>query len=179
MSQYIVCGDGDIILPRFVSHSIPRVEQQHAARPQHTVSFAEGFQLIRHEHETKLTHDTTLAFAKALVAVNSGMVLLIYQPQGQIVRNNDVACVKGRTEDDLAKLEFKAEYNFRLGLMQPFPGQKNWKLIFKFLVKAIIVITPKSVLSLHEVGLAMIKAVTVGYEKNILEAADVKQLAKR
>ncbi len=88
------------------------------------------------------------------------------------------ARVKGRTENDLAKLGFKAEYNFRPGIMQPFPGQKNWKGYVKFLVKAIKIFAPKSVLSLHEVGQAMINCVTIGYDKNVLEVKDIKQLAQ-
>ena len=35
------------------------------------------------------------------------------------------ARVKGKTENDLAKLPFKAEYNFRPGVMQPFPESKK------------------------------------------------------
>ncbi len=87
------------------------------------------------------------------------------------------ARVKGKTENDLAKLGFKAEYNFRPGVMQPFPEQKNWKPIVKFLVKIIKAVSPKSVLTLQEVGRAMINAVTVGYSKNVLEVADIRQLA--
>jgi len=47
------------------------------------------------------------------------------------------ARVKGKTENDLAKLGFKAEYNFRPGVMQPFSNQKNWKPLVKLLVNAV------------------------------------------
>lgn len=128
---------------------------------------------------TYLTYDTTLAFAKALVAINSEMVFTyVSGAQTNIEGKMMWARVKGKTESDLAKLAFKAEYNFRPGVMQPFPGQKNWKGIVKFLVKIIKVITPKKVLSLHEVGQAMINCVTIGYAKNVLEVKDIKQLAK-
>jgi hypothetical protein len=62
--------------------------------------------------------------------------------------------------------------------MQPFEGQKNWKPIVKLLVKALKFIVPKSVLTLQEVGRAMINAVTIGYPKNVLEIKDIKELAK-
>ena len=88
------------------------------------------------------------------------------------------ARVKGRTENDLAKLGFRGEYNFRPGVMQPFPGQKNWKPLFKFIIKVIKAVAPKSVLSMHEVGQAMINAVTVGYPKNVLEVKDIRELAR-
>lgn len=87
------------------------------------------------------------------------------------------ARVKGKTENDLAKLPFKAEYNFRPGIMRPFPAQKNWKSWVKFMVRLVQFISPKSVLTLQEVGRAMIHAVTIGYPKNILEVSDIRQLA--
>ena len=130
---------------------------------------------------TKLTYDTTLAFANALVAVNNNMVFTyVSGAQTDSSEKGRVmwARVKGKTENDLAKLGFKAEYNFRPGIMQPFPGQKNWKPVFKFLIKVIKVFVPKSVLSMQEVGSAMINAATIGYAKNILEVKDIKQLAK-
>jgi hypothetical protein len=89
------------------------------------------------------------------------------------------ARVKGKTENDLMKLPFKAEYNFRPGAMLPFPGQKNWKSVYKFIVKIIKVIAPKNVLTLQEVGQAMINAVRKGYPKQVLEIADIKELAAK
>src|SRR4029453_17093476 len=85
------------------------------------------------------------------------------------------ARVKGRTENDLAKLPFKAEYNFRPGAMVPFPGQKNWNSAYRVVAKIFAAFSPKSVLTMQEVGRAMINAVTVGYPKNVLEITDIKQ----
>ena len=130
---------------------------------------------------THLTYDTTLAFARSVLAVNANMVFTYLS--GARTDSTEKggmmwARVKGKTENDLAKLPFKAEYNFRPGVMKPFPGQKNWKPIVKLLVKIIQFISPKSVLTLQEVGRAMINAVTVGYRKNVLEVSDIRQLAK-
>ncbi len=136
---------------------------------------------MKEDKYTKLTYDTTMAFAKALLTVNSNMVFTYVSgaktdssEKGRMMW----ARVKGKTENDLAKLPFKAEYNFRPGVMQPFPGQKNWKPIVKFLVKIIKALSPKSVLTLQEVGRAMINAVTVGYPKNVLEVSDIRKLAR-
>jgi len=129
---------------------------------------------------TQLTYDTTMAFAKALVSVNPKMVFTYVSgaktdssEKGRMMW----ARVKGKTENDLAKLPFKAEYNFRPGVMQPFPDQKNWKGIVKFVVKIIKTISPKNVLTLQEVGRAMINAVIIGYPKNVLETSDIKKLS--
>ena len=137
---------------------------------------------MKEDKYTRITYDTTVAFAKALLAVNSNMVFTYVSgshtdssEKGKLMW----ARVKGRTENDLMKLPFKAEYNFRPGAMLPFPGQKNWKSLYKFIVKIVKAVSPKNVLTMHEVGLAMINTVKVGYPKNILEIADIKQLAKR
>ena len=135
---------------------------------------------MKEEKFTHLTYDTTLAFAKSLLKVSSNMVFTYVSgtktdssKKGKMMW----ARVKGKTENDLAKLGFKAEYNFRPGVMQPFPEQKNWKPVVKFLVKIVKFLSPKSVLTLKEVGNAMINAVTIGYPKNVLEVADIKELA--
>jgi len=136
---------------------------------------------MREDKFTRITYDTTIAFAKALLAVNSSMVFTYVSgshtdssEKGKIMW----ARVKGRTENDLAKLPFKAEYNFRPGAMLPFPGQKNWKSVYKFIVKIINAFSSKNVLTMEEVGKAMINCVTMGYEKNILEISDIRALAQ-
>jgi uncharacterized protein YbjT (DUF2867 family) len=136
---------------------------------------------MKEEKFKYLTYDTTLAFAKSLLKVNSDMVFTYVsgaKTDGKEKSKMMWARVKGKTENDLARLGFKAEYNFRPGVMYPFAGQKNWKPAVKFLIRIIKLISPKSVLSLQQVGKAMINAVTIGYSKNVLEASDIRQLGK-
>ncbi|MFT3703549.1 MAG: NAD-dependent epimerase/dehydratase family protein [Agriterribacter sp.] len=128
-----------------------------------------------------ITYDTTLAFAQSLLKVNSNLVFTYVSgshtdstEKGRVMW----ARVKGKTENDLAKLPFKAEYNFRPGGMLPFAGQKNWKKAYKWVVQAIKLFLPKSVLTMEQVGKAMIHAVTKGYNKNILEIEDIRKLAE-
>lgn len=130
---------------------------------------------------THITYDTTLAFAEALLTVNDNMVFTYVS--GSHTDSSEKgglmwARVKGKTENDLLRLPFKAEYNFRPGIMLPFEGQKNWKALYRFAGKIINAIAPKNVITMHELGRAMINAVTLGYPKNILEISDIKQLAK-
>ncbi|QEC69131.1 NAD-dependent epimerase/dehydratase family protein [Panacibacter ginsenosidivorans] len=136
---------------------------------------------MKEDKFTHITYDTTLAFAKSLLEVNSNMVFTYVSgsqtdssEKGRLMW----ARVKGKTENDLKKLPFKAEYNFRPGVMLPFDGQKNWKSIYKVIAKIFKAVAPKHVLTMEEVGKAMINAVTIGYAKNILEIPDIKQLAK-
>jgi hypothetical protein len=89
------------------------------------------------------------------------------------------ARVKGKTENDLVKLPVKAVYNFRPAVMVPFEGQKNWKSVYKYLAMLIKMVVPKYVLTMQDVGRAMINAATVGYPKPVLEIQDIKVLARR
>jgi uncharacterized protein YbjT (DUF2867 family) len=131
---------------------------------------------------THITYDTTLAFANSLLSVNTNMTFCyISGAQTDSTEKGRLmwARVKGRTENALMKLPFKAEYNFRPGVMLPFDGQKNWKAIYKFIAKLMQLFSPKNVITMHELGKAMINATTVGYNKPMLEISDIKALAKR
>jgi|SRR5579871_5799446 len=137
---------------------------------------------MKEDKFTHITYDTTLSFAKTLLAVNSNIVFTYVSgahtdssEKGRVMW----ARVKGKTENDLAKLGFKAEYNFRPGGMLPFDGQRNWKSIYKVIVKIINLFAPKIVITMEELGKAMINCVTIGYAKNILEISDIKSLAKK
>ncbi len=137
---------------------------------------------MKEEAYTRITYDTTLSVAKTLLGQNPNMVFTYVSgshtdstEKGRLMW----ARVKGKTENELMKLSFKAEYNFRPGAMMPFEGQKNWKAIYKFIVKAINVFVPKQVITMQELGRAMINAATIGYAKPILEIADIKALAKK
>jgi uncharacterized protein YbjT (DUF2867 family) len=131
-----------------------------------------------------ITYDTSLHFAKALVALNPNMVFSHISgshtdssEKGKIMW----ARVKGKAENALMKLPFKKVYNFRPGLMKPTEGQKNVKGYYKIissLYPFLSAIFPNYSSTLREVGLAMINSVLKGYSKQILEIKDIKELAK-
>lgn len=136
---------------------------------------------MKEEKYNHITYVTTMAFAKALLDQNKDIVFCYVSgshtdssEKGKIMW----ARVKGRTENALMALPFKAEYNFRPGGMLTSPGQKNGKALYYFIVKIIKVISPKNVLTMQEVGVAMINSVLKGYPKKILEISDIKLLAK-
>lgn len=90
------------------------------------------------------------------------------------------ARVKGKTENDLTKLPFKTVYNFRPGIFQPTKGAKNTLKFYKYmgwLLPVIKLVAPKSVLTLQQLGLAMIHVSTAGYKKHILEVRDIQEAA--
>lgn len=87
--------------------------------------------------------------------------------------------VKGKTEAELTKLPFKGVYNFRPGIMKATKGLKNTLSLYKWmswLIPIINTISPKSVLTLKQVGDAMVNVTQRGYEKSILEVKDIAVL---
>ena len=92
------------------------------------------------------------------------------------------ARVKGKTENDLAKLPFKKVYNFRPGILEPTKGLKNTLGFYKYfgwLAPIIRTLAPKQISTLKELGLAMINAASKGYEKQTIEVSDIKLLANK
>lgn len=128
---------------------------------------------------THITYDTTLTVAKVLGQVNPTMVFNFVS--GAQTNSNGSQMwqrVKGRTEDELMKLPFRGQYNFRPGIMKPVAGQKNVRWFFKPLIPVFAALMPSQTLTLNKVGKAMIHAVTRGYSKQVLEIIDIKALAK-
>jgi uncharacterized protein YbjT (DUF2867 family) len=127
-----------------------------------------------------ITYDTPLAFATTLARLNPGMVLVHISgahtdgtEKGRIMW----ARVKGKAENALMRLPFKGVYNFRPGLMKPKPGQKHVKALFRVaLVLAPVMQLFFPALTLAQVGQAMIRCVTSGAPKQVLEVADIAAL---
>lgn len=134
---------------------------------------------------TRLTRDLTLHFAEALVKLNPGMVFIYVS--GAMTDSTEKgrtmwARVKGHTENALQRVGFRAAYNFRPGFMRPSPGQQNVLSYYKWigwLFPALRVLAPNHVSTLRDVGVAMIRCVTEGYSRPILEIRDINALAKR
>lgn len=136
---------------------------------------------LNEEQYTHITYDITMHFAEVLVKLNPAMVFNFISgshtdstEKGRMMW----ARVKGKTENALLKLPFKAVYTFRPGFMKPTEGQRNVKSLFKamvFLYPVLRFVFPA--LTMKQVGLAMINAAIKGYAKPILEIKDIKELA--
>ena len=135
------------------------------------------------EKYTHITYDITLRFAEVLLTA-SPQVCFIFVSGGHTdsTEKGKVmwARVKGRTENALARMSFKAQYSFRPGLMKPQQGQVHLKGYNKYART----LYPLFLLfftgcTLAEVGQAMINTAGKGYGKKILEARDIKEQAKQ
>ncbi len=91
------------------------------------------------------------------------------------------ARVKWKTENALLKLNFRGVYNFRPGFMKPVEGQKNLKWFFKitpYMYAIMKKLFPDWTSTLDEVAFAMVFCVKNGYEKNIIEVADIAKICE-
>lgn len=129
---------------------------------------------------TRVTYDTTMLFARTLAQASPNTIFNFVtgahtdsSEKGKLMW----ARVKGKTENDLMKLPFRGQYNFRPGFMKPVAGQKNVRWFFKPFIWVIPRLLPSQSLTLHEVGQAMINTVTKGYPRQVLEIQDIKKLA--
>ena len=84
-----------------------------------------GMDPERYRH---LTYDVTMAAAKTLARLNPGMVFTYVTGKGTDSTEQGSlrwARVKGKTENDLLKLPFKAAYMFRPSGIQPLHGVRS------------------------------------------------------
>jgi len=131
---------------------------------------------------TVAAYDTPVAFATTLARLNPDMVFVHVTgartdgtEQGKVMW----ARVKGKAENALMRLGFRAVYNFRPGLMKPVPGQKNLKRSYRVMLPLLPVVALfLPALTLNDVGKAMIRCVLSGAPKSVVEVPDIAALAK-
>lgn len=134
---------------------------------------------------TKITYDLTMSFAQTLCKLNSEMTFCYVSGAGTDSSEKGRmmwARVKGKTENNLMKLPFKAVYNFRPAIMQPTKGLKNALPAYKYLSWLFPLfrpIFPNYFGTLKDVGQAMINCTLLGYDKKVLEAKDIAGLAEK
>jgi uncharacterized protein YbjT (DUF2867 family) len=133
-----------------------------------------------------LTYDITLAAATTLARLNPGMVLVYVSGRGtdQTERGSLMwARVKGKTENDLLKLPFKAAYMFRPAGIQPLHGIRSrtaWVQAIYVAAAPLLTLlhrmAPNYMTTTEQVGRAMIKVARDGYPKPVLESGDIDRL---
>jgi len=127
-----------------------------------------------------ITFHTTIMFAKDIAHFNPGMVFFYLSGLYADSSGNGKimwARVKGKTERALNELSFKAVYSFRPGFIIPLKLQKNARLIYKALNLIYPIIFPYMTLTYDEIVTALIRTLTLGYNKNILEIKHLKLIA--
>lgn len=134
---------------------------------------------------TRVTYELTMHVAQTLAMLNSGMVFCYISGAGTDSTEQGKlmwARVKGKTENELSKLTFKAVYNFRPAFLKASPGAKNTLPYYKYvswLFPVLSPLLPNYMGTLHELGRAMINAARSGYPKTILTVTDIRELSEK
>lgn len=138
---------------------------------------------------TRVTHDMTLVVATALVRVNSAMTFIYVSGAGtdSTAHGRSMwARVKGRTENALMRLPFKAVYLFRPGIIVPLDGIRSktraYRLFYSLtrpIWPLVMPLLPNLVATTRSIGLAMLEAARHGAPQPILEVADIATLSRR
>ena len=142
-----------------------------------------GMSEQRYRH---LTYDLTLATATTLARLNPQMVFTYVTGAGTDSTEQGSrmwARIKGKTENDLLKLPFRAAYMFRPGAIQPLHGARSktawvqaayaatgplWSVLRR--------ISPRLVTSTEQIGRSMIRVAREGYPRKVLEMTDINSL---
>ena len=137
---------------------------------------------VKEPEFTKVTYDLTMHFATTLSKLNPDMTFCYISGSGTNENGKLMwQRVKGQTETDLTKLPFKQVYNFRPGIIKPTKGLNNTLSLYKWMgwmLPVIRTIAPRSIVTLKQIGDAMINVTLKGYGKKILEVKDIISAAK-
>jgi uncharacterized protein YbjT (DUF2867 family) len=142
---------------------------------------------------TRLTHDLTLAAAQTLARLNPQMTFVYVSGAGADSGENSKtmwARVRGRTENALQRLAFKAVYVFRPGIIQPLHGIRSKTGAYRWfytlawpLLPLLRRLLPNTVLSTQIVGRAMLAVARRGARgsdriRAVLEAAQISAIGR-
>ncbi|MCU1252344.1 MAG: hypothetical protein JWQ49_5373 [Edaphobacter sp.] len=135
---------------------------------------------------THLTYDITLAAASTLARLNPSMTFLYVSGAGtdSTERGRTMwARVKGKTENALLKLPFRAAYMFRPGIIQPLHGIRSKTKLYQTFYTALNPVLPllrsafpNLVTTTEQLGRAMLKVASQGDLRRILESRDINAL---
>jgi uncharacterized protein YbjT (DUF2867 family) len=136
---------------------------------------------------TRINHDIPVALAAALLG-HSGEIVFVYVSgagtdstgRGRIMW----ARVKGRTENQLLGMPFRAAYMFRPGGIIPLNGERSKTRTYRWLYgltkplhRLLLRTMPNHVLGSDELGRAMLNAAKHGLGPRVLEVCDIRALA--
>jgi uncharacterized protein YbjT (DUF2867 family) len=135
---------------------------------------------------TRVTFDMTMRAAETLSRLNPGMTFVYISGAGadSSERGRTMwARVKGRTENALLRLPFKAVYIFRPGVIEPRFGARSrtgWYRMLYALTRPLFPLLrrafPSYVLATDEIGEAMLIVARRGAPKHVLETGDIREI---
>jgi nucleoside-diphosphate-sugar epimerase len=134
----------------------------------------------------RVTYDITLAAARVLARLNHNMTFIYVSGTGTDSSENGRtmwARVKGKTENDLLRLPFKAAYMFRPGAIVPLHGVRSktkfvqaFYTVMKPVLPLLYSLFPKYVTTTEQMGRAMLTAAKQGAPRSVLETWDINKI---
>jgi uncharacterized protein YbjT (DUF2867 family) len=137
------------------------------------------------EAYTRITYDLTMSIASTLIRLNPQMTMVFISGTGtdSTERGRTMwARVKGKAENGLLQMPFKAAYMFRPAFIQPLHGIRSKTASYRFFymiaapLLPLLKRMPRYVTTTEKLGRAMIKAARTGAPKKILESSDINEL---
>jgi uncharacterized protein YbjT (DUF2867 family) len=135
----------------------------------------------------RLTYDLTMSAAEALLRASPDIAFCYVSGAGtdSTEKGRSMwARVKGKTENDLLSLPFRAAFMVRPGYVQPGRGVRSKTGLYQFFYTILgplypvwKALFPGIVTTTANVGRAMIRAAREGYERRVLEVRDINALA--
>ena len=136
----------------------------------------------------RITYEITLSFARTLASVNPGCIFCYISGAGADSTEKGRtmwARVKGKTENALLKLPFRAAYMFRPAYIQPLKGVRSktrwYNLVYIIFKPIYFLLKPfKSIATdTASLGRAMINVAQKGYPKQVIESRDIYLLSEK
>jgi uncharacterized protein YbjT (DUF2867 family) len=135
---------------------------------------------------TRVTHDFTIAAARSVLRASPNSIFIYVSGSGTDSTEKSRgmwARVKGKTENALLAMPFKASYMFRPGGIQPMHGATSKTRSYRI---AYIVAWPLlpllkvfgAITTTERMGLAMLNAVRRGAPKPIVGTGEINRLAR-
>lgn len=138
---------------------------------------------LKEEEYLRVTYDITMTVAHTVVKLNPEMIFIYVSgastdstEKGRVMW----ARVKGKTENALLRLPFKAAYMFRPGYIQPLHGVVSKTKLYRVLYTGLGVLYPilkrlfpYNVTTTEILGRAMIRVAKEGALNSIIESKDI------
>ena len=134
----------------------------------------------------RVTYGITIAAAETLCRLNPDMTFVFVSGAGADSTENGRlmwARVKGKTENAIFRLPFKASFAFRPGVVQPMHGERSrtaaYRVLYamtKPLLPLLRRVAPGQILTTEQFGRAMLLVVRQGAPKRVLESSDINAL---
>lgn len=135
----------------------------------------------------EITYDITMAAAQILARLNPAMTFIYVSGSGTDSTEQGRlmwARIKGKTENDLLKLPFKAAYMFRPAGVQPLHGiqsKTRWvNTLYHYarpLLGGLRRVAPGAMTTTEQLGRAMLKVAKSGYPRPVLESRDINAVS--